>query len=70
MEMESSRSRGRPRKLWMKTLEGEKKISFVNSGRKEQTFMEREDPWCEVANPDKPGYTMDVITNDNTVKPT
>jgi hypothetical protein len=42
----------------------------VTSRYKGHKFMEREDPWCEMANLGKPGYTIGVLTNGIAVKPT
>jgi hypothetical protein len=46
------------------------KMCSVASRYKGQQFMEREDPWCEMADLDKPGYTIGVLTNGSAVKPT
>jgi hypothetical protein len=40
----------------------------VASGYKRQNLMEREDPWCKMADQGKPGHTIGVLTKGSAVK--
>jgi hypothetical protein len=56
MEVEGNRPRGRPRKLWMYTRENNmRRCALLPVDTRTEAY-----PWCEMANPGKPGNVTPV----------